>query len=406
MEQNGEKYLKLTVEELAQDPDFISWIKQNKKHSFWSALIDNNQAFKQKAIEAKQLILIFEDKKDEISERETRQLWAEIKNNETYYKKLNTKQKINQLLKYAAVFVIILSATYAIYTTQKPKEYTFTSTSDLRNSTEAYIRLATGAEVPLQTDESQLVLNNNTLKINNDSIIDLQKTEKKKEQYSMNEVVVPYGKKSQLTLPDGTKVWLNAGSRFAFPSVFYGKKRKVILEGEAYFEVSHNIKEPFIVETQNIDIKVLGTKFNLTAYSNSQKTETVLLEGKISLKNKSQINRFSKDLILKPGQLASYSTDNKNIKIVELNDPDIYIAWTKGWFLFKHENLGNILNKLERYYNISFVYDNSIENNAVLSGKLDLKDSLNNVLEALSDVCKVNFTRNNGVIFVKNNDKK
>jgi ferric-dicitrate binding protein FerR (iron transport regulator) len=222
----------------------------------------------------------------------------------------------------------------------------------------------------------------------------------------MNEVVVPYGKKSQLTLPDGTKVWLNAGSRFAFPSVFYGKKRKVILEGEAYFEVSHNIKEPFIVETQNIDIKVLGTKFNLTAYSNSQKTETVLLEGKISLKNKSQINRFSKDLILKPGQLASYSTDNKNIKIVELNDPDIYIAWTKGWFLFKHENLGNILNKLERYYNISFVYDNSIENNAVLSGKLDLKDSLNNVLEALSDVCKVNFTRNNGVIFVKNNDKK
>ena len=217
----------------------------------------------------------------------------------------------------------------------------------------------------------------------------------------MNELVVPYGKKSQLTLEDGTKVWLNAGSRMEFPTKFKGDKREVFLLGEGYFEVVHNKKLPFYVNTGEITIKVLGTKFDIIAYKSDKMIETFLLEGSVSIREQSVFPFMKKEFILKPDQKASYDRNDRSIMVKDESNVADAIAWKEGWFKFHRQSLNGVLNSLQRYYNVKFEYNSEFPAEDLITGKLYLKDSIEQVMLTMEVVAKIKYRIIGNKIYVE-----
>jgi ferric-dicitrate binding protein FerR (iron transport regulator) len=201
-------------------------------------------------------------------------------------------------------------------------------------------------------------------------------------------------------LADGTKVWLNAGSHFAFPQEFDEQKREVFLEGEAYFEVAKNKNKPFIVSTQTIEVEVFGTKFNLSAYQSDNFSETVLLEGSVSVQSKGKL--FNDKTTLTPNQKAIYRSDKNELIRSAVPDAELHISWINGWYQFSNESLVVVMAKIERYYNVKLQYDQKIESKALpVSGKLDLTKSLNEAMTVLSKVAKINFQISGDKVIIK-----
>lgn len=205
----------------------------------------------------------------------------------------------------------------------------------------------------------------------------------------MNQLVIPYGNQSKVVLSDKTVVWLNAGSRLVYPTLFKEKIREVLLFGEAYFDVTKNPGKPFIVKTSGIDIMVIGTKFNVSAYTEDNVIQTVLKEGSVSIRRK-DANLFEKDIVIKPNQLASFDKTNRNTEIHEVN-ADTYSLWTKGLISFEDVDFRRVIKQVERYYNISISFSEPQKEIMRISGKLDLKRSRKEVMEYLEKVSLSSF---------------
>lgn len=154
-----------------------------------------------------------------------------------------------------------------------------------------------------------------------------------------------------MVLADGSKVWLNAASALTYPIAFVGNERKVSISGEAYFEIAHNAAKPFMVYKDNIEIKVLGTHFNVNAFEdNDKEVQVTLLEGAI------KINNGVSSGLLKPGQQARVA---KEIKVMNDVDLDMVMAWKNGYFQFDHASLQSVLNQVSRWYDVDVIYEGS-----------------------------------------------
>lgn len=169
-----------------------------------------------------------------------------------------------------------------------------------------------------------------------------------------SEVYVPTSKQSRLTLPDGTVVWLNSETKIKYSGNFNISERNVFLDGEAYFEVTHNKKLPFKVFSKETEIKVVGTKFNIKAYSDDNTVETVLLEGKIELSESGVNNK--EPIELKPGDKAIYNSIYHNVSITR-EDVDADIAWKDGKIIFRNTPLKEVCTTLQRWYNAEIILD-------------------------------------------------
>lgn len=172
---------------------------------------------------------------------------------------------------------------------------------------------------------------------------------------TMIEISVAYGETKQITLPDHTEVWLNAGSSLKYLSEFNQKKRSVHLTGEAFFSVTKNQSKPFVVETKNLTVKVLGTKFNLKAYTEEYQTVATLQEGKIEI----QTEKNQKQQMV-PNEQLVYNSETSELKVARINPEDIP-DWKNGNLRFSEATLGEILQALERRFNIPFDTDKSID---------------------------------------------
>lgn len=192
------------------------------------------------------------------------------------------------------------------------------------------------------------------------------------------------GENYQVILPDNTKVWLNAASSITYPTFFaVGKERTIKLVGEAYFEVAKQqnkdgLKDPFIVNTYDQQVKVLGTHFNISSYPDEETTKTVLLEGsvKISLKSDDKINA-----ILKPLQESSVAGNRLIISSIENAEGEV--AWKNGLFHFDRSDIKSVMRQVSRWYNVDVIYKGNV-NNASFTGEMYKNLSLSNVLEGLS----------------------
>lgn len=198
-----------------------------------------------------------------------------------------------------------------------------------------------------------------------------------------NQLIVPFGKRSTLTLSDNTRILVNAGTRVVYPTTFDKDKREIFIDGEVFLDVTPDPTRPFHVKTVDIQIQVTGTSFNITAYKNDPEQSVVLVEGCVKIKNKNNI----KETVLKPNDRYSHLDGKTTVTQVDVSD---YISWKDGIYIFKNEPLKNILTRISRYYDVKIQVDEAA---SALSctGKLDLKEDVQRVLKALTITAPVSL---------------
>jgi ferric-dicitrate binding protein FerR (iron transport regulator) len=199
-------------------------------------------------------------------------------------------------------------------------------------------------------------------------------------------IFVPAGQRAELTLSDGTGVWLNAQSRLVYPAVFEKGKREVSLDGEGYFEVAHDENKPFTVKTKAMDILVLGTEFNVIAYNTGSQTEVSLLKGNVALKpvGSDRIRRMN------PGECVRWNDGAFSASAIDNYD---YFRWKEGVLCFDNATVGSILEKLELYFDVSIDVKKQNLLNYRYTGKFRTKDGVEQVLKVLQLEHKFTFTR-------------
>jgi len=188
-----------------------------------------------------------------------------------------------------------------------------------------------------------------------------------------NTLSTPRGQLFKIVLPDGTKVWMNANSTLNYPSKFTGSERLVELHGEAYFEVTKNPDQPFIVKTADQQVKVLGTHFNINAYDNEATTKTTLVEGKVEVQHQQQ------KMLLVPNQQSISKGQSFNKKNVDATE---FITWREGYFTFQNATANEIMQQLARWYDLNVRLDNS-ETSERFSGKITKQMNLPEILAVL-----------------------
>lgn len=199
-----------------------------------------------------------------------------------------------------------------------------------------------------------------------------------------NTIEVPKGGQYQVTMSDGTKIWLNAMSSLRYPINFKAEERVVELVGEGYFEVAKNVLSPFRVNLAGQTIEVLGTHFNVSSYENDHAIRTTLLEGAVKVKN----DLHNKSILLSPGQQALNIQGNFTVNTVDIEQA---IAWKNGDFMFNNDNLESIMRSLERWYDIEVEYKNDKVKRTVLSGSVSRFENASQVFDILELTGLVHF---------------
>ncbi|MFB6456814.1 FecR family protein [Chitinophaga sp. Hz27] len=240
----------------------------------------------------------------------------------------------------------------------------------------AILTLANGQKVILDSSKQGIILSQSGLTVqkNGTGRIVYQVSGKTNAPVEFNTITTPPGGQFLIVLPDGSKVWLNSCSSLHFPTDFREPQRNVDLKGEAYFEVADNARQPFHVTVNEIDIKVLGTKFNVMAYPDEDNIRTTLLQGAVQLWN------INKPLLLKPGEEGRYNRNQSTLMAIAGNEEEA-LAWKNGYFSFEHADLKSITRQLARWYDLEIVYEGSlpeqkfmgmISRNGPLSGALNV----------------------------------
>ncbi|MDR1403717.1 MAG: FecR family protein [Tannerellaceae bacterium] len=239
--------------------------------------------------------------------------------------------------------------------------------------------------IEIEDKNAELVLDKQGKMSVNSKIIEGKKLSKPSAA-AYNQLIVPYGKTSSIIMSDGTKIWVNAGSRVVYPTIFNERRREIYVEGEVYLEVAHNPDCPFILKTNELEVNVLGTSFNVEAYKNDDYQSVVLAAGSVSVK---KINNKDNTTI-KPNQKFTFEP---NTQITRLENVDVlnFISWKYGFLIFEKEKLYNVLKKIERYYNIRLSYNPEKMKHISLSGKLDLKDDIEETCKIISITAPVEY---------------
>lgn len=252
----------------------------------------------------------------------------------------------------------------------------------------AVLILANGSSIPLDSISNGI--------ISKEGNIDVNKTANGLLSYSINSkdiernntelyntVATPRGGQYKVTLSDGTRVWLNAGSSIRFPVAFTGNERKVEVIGEAYFEVVKDETKPFKVLTTSSAVEVLGTHFNVNAYDDEASVKTTLLEGKVRVSAKN-----GAPYLLAPGQQSSVNKEGKILVTSDVNTEDV-VAWKNGRFQYTSVDLKSILRQISRWYNVDIEYRGNI--NLDFTGQLPRSATVSKVFEKLEMTGEVHF---------------
>lgn len=210
------------------------------------------------------------------------------------------------------------------------------------------------------------------------------------ERVSVNQIVVPYGKRSKIILPDGSSLWINSGSCISYTSDFVAN-RKLNVQGEVYLDVRKDAAHPFVVKTNRLEVTVLGTSFNVTDYGKDTETAVVLVQGSVDVKVD---NKEKKRLV--PNQRLS--KENGEVKVGEV-DVYNYICWKDDAMNFDGQKLSDVLKSLSRYYNTKIEISGSLKDEKYY-GSLDLNFTLDEVLESISLATPLNIVRQGDEIYI------
>lgn len=313
----------------------------------------------------------------------------------------NINKKIRPLWVYiAAASIILLITTIGVYHLRNPKPLSVPSALAERSeikpgSNKATLILANGKKIVLSAaangelaKEAGVVIT----KAADGMLVYEIKAQNGQDSHQMNSLSTAKGEQYQVSLPDGTRVWLNAATSLKYPSSFSGTgERRVELSGEAYFEVAKDKMHPFIVKTDRQEVEVLGTHFNLNSYSDEEVTKTTLLEGSVKINHSILLRPGEEGVLAKTGTLTVNAVDTESS-----------VAWKNGRFVFENELLKTALNKIARWYDIEVEYQDQNLERLPVGGSISKFDKVSEVLALFEKTGGLQFTIKGRTVIVGN----
>lgn len=393
MEQNKKNFL--------QDNLFITWHLTGDPNlqAYWEDYIEKHPDEKDEFENAIHNLSRVQLNKEALTDIEYHQLLNRIHSS---VDKANKKKHSHIFLRYAAAVCIlaVISFSFYRYYQHNTVKLPFLSESLIvgENLEEKEIYLITDSETTSFSKDVRVHINEKGSAV----VEELGEGGKSKVvetgETKMNKLVVPYGKRSQLQLADGTNVWVNSGSVLEFPSTFTGDTRMVNLVGEMFVDVAKDSHKPFIINTQQLQVKVYGTQFNVSAYQDNTPPAIVLVEGSVGVKAASHKDEIQ----MKPHEMLTFENNiftKKNVDILQ------YISWKDGYLVLQKTSMTNVLKQVERYYNLTFDIPQSNElTSLTCTGKIYLSNDLDNVMETISLLSTTKYRRNEKMIYIDINN--
>lgn len=392
------KYIDYKFEDLLQDDFFVqSWLNPTPQTElFWARLRSEHLIKEKEYRKALFLIKSFHITNQSIPLSEQLALWEKIGKTNAQWQKKRYRLFI---IRTAACFILLLGLSMGVLYLTRPSERDNISLvaqkiKPIYNETDN-IQLYFSNERKVDIDKQAPSIEytaNGMLKINRQIVDKEQQAEtsrgETKGSLIYNQLIVPKGKRSTLILEDSTKLWINSGTRVVYPVKFPSNKREIYVDGEVYIDVMPDKECPFFVKTNHLNIKVLGTAFNVTAYEEDLTHLVVLVRGSVVV---DMDNEQSEKLT--PNKMLSYTMGKKEIKDVNVKD---YILWKEGLYSYHSEKLSTILNRLSRYYGKEIDYDPQA-GSLKCSGKLDMLENLEIVLDGLSKTVPIQIRKQNDI---------
>ena len=352
--------------------------------------------------------VLFEKIKKEIRISSERSFFCSLNDEEAWQKfKIATRERkqrvyIRKILTYAAVIVLPLAVVAGFWFLNQEK-----NTPPMASGRVAEITPGKSRAVLITADQIVHELNGlqeqREIEVGNGMVIkqgganleyDSLVVPVQEAALAMNTLKIPRGGEFRLKLSDGTNVYLNSASELKYPVCFDEKERKVYLSGEAYFEVTKDSDRPFYVETEELQIRVYGTEFNVNT-NQPGKVHTVLVNGKVGVKKRGMTG----EIMMKPGELASFDRKAGTFEVKEV-DVRQYVLWKDGYFTFENESLEQILNTLSFWYDVDVFFQSESAKQLVFTGYMKRYSDISEILDAITDVVGVNFTINGKTIIV------
>lgn len=378
------------LERYFDDKEFLKWVFDPEPglEERWERYISAHPDEKRVILLARRILSKFRTREPNLSPEEKALLFskivAKIREKE---KKGRSTSMYSGILKYAAVALVFFSVGAVLFYRQNPVNKDFFSEIQRNLPEESHVaRLVRpdGENIEL-TAKNSLISHQSDGKVvvNSDTV----RTDQSQDPDAMNQLIIPYGKTSEILLADGTQVNLNAGSRLIYPDVFHGKNREVFLSGEAFFHVKSDESHPFIVQTSDFRVKAVGTQFNVCAYPVDRICEMVLAEGKIILEQ-NNASVFTAGTPVLPGHLTSYDRVAREIKMVPVNVEN-YILWKEGVLKFESTDLSRVVKRMERFYNIRIHFRDPLDGTIKISGKLGIGEECEEVIDRIARTASV-----------------
>lgn len=397
------KYTHYSEDDFIADAYFQRWIlnPDEMTQNFWENWISEHPEKKDIVESAASFIrLLHFDDSEGLPEKDFDAMWQNIvqkrNSTENEYSRLNRASgfRMNHLVRIAAVFIGIIATGLGVYQFadfETPKEMPAITNNEI------ILKLEDGTVQVINETSSEIITNAKGKKVvtqEENKLIYEEGNSAAKKIAEYNELVIPYGKRFELELSDGSQVVLNSGSKLRYPVAFInGEPRNVYLDGEAYFSVEKDETRPFTVITDQMNTKVYGTKFNVSSYKNENNTSTVLIEGSVGVYKANQ-GKNIKTVRIEPGHRAILENDAIAIDKVNVNK---YIAWAEGQLLFIDDDFEVIIKELERHFNVSI--DNQVpEMNKKRYTGTFTKESINQILRVFQEHTSFDFRINGNTI--------
>ncbi len=315
-----------------------------------------------------------------------------------WQKKARTRRSIHRLSRVAAMILLLLGIGSTFYwknNSPLPESSPLAHTVIQPGSSQAILHLSSGQSYRLKDNEQKIKENDGTMIAfsTRGSLRYSRSSGQRNGEELTNRLEIPRGGEFQLTLADGTQVWLNAESELQYPPSFSDKERVVRLKGEAYFKVAKNNHRPFIVQIDEMAVKVYGTQFNISTHEQN-KIETVLVEGQVSIICRNQ------EKMLKPSQKATFIPENGEIFIDEV-DVLPYTAWKDGNFVFHNEELGSIMDKLARWYDLNVFYARPEKKGICFTGILERYRNVDELFHHFEKISDVHFVIHDKTVIIE-----
>ncbi len=385
------KYQGYKAIDFLKDEDFLRWnlFKDENDNTYWGNVMEENPGLNstiEKAISLynTQIRLNHYSLAPEV---------IETHYNIFYQRAYRHKKRRNLYiwLSAAASFLLLFTVTQ-IYQHSEEQEsglLEFVEANPLSaapSSGDIQLFVSSGEMIRIEEKEPAISYNPDSIRVTGKSVAELNTSE-----YS--QLIVPKGKRSKLTLSDGTALHVNSGTKVVYPNRFTGNIREIYVNGEVFLDVAPDPGKPFIVKTNDVEVRVLGTKFNVLAYEEDHETQVVLASGAVRItsgKNRSKTE-------LTPSQMYQYKNGQASVTKVEVEK---HISWIHGILYAEDERLDVLMTKLSRYYGEEIIYDENIVNQRC-SGKVDLKSELGEVLNGLTFSFPIEIERENEIYKVR-----